>query len=71
MMENKRLVIGFIWTFIIAVLIIESMGAGFSFVGYMTLFFVAFGASLVVEFMIPDKKRGFEQVKVVQDRDAC
>ena len=70
MMENKRLVIGFIWIFILAVLIIESMGAGFSFVGYMTLFFVAFGASIAVEFIMPDNKRGFEQLKVEQDRDA-
>ena len=57
-MENKKLIIGFVWTFILAILAVETiLGAGISFIGYMILFFIALGSTVAVETLIPDNKQ--------------
>jgi len=68
-MENKKLIIGFVWTFIMAILAVESLkGDSINFVGYMILFFIALGSTVAVETMIPDKKHhGIELKNEIED----
>jgi len=56
-MENKKLIIGFVWTFVLAIIVIEFLrGSAISFAGYMILFFIALVSTVAVETMIPEKK---------------
>jgi len=68
-MENKKLIIGFVWTFIMTILAVESLkGDSITFVGYMILFFIALGSTVAVETMIPDKKHhGIEIKNEIED----
>ena len=56
-MENKKLIIAFVWIFMLATIImlyLEDFGT--SFFGYMVLFFIALASTVAVEIMIPEKK---------------
>ncbi|UCH57711.1 MAG: hypothetical protein JSV18_02010 [Candidatus Bathyarchaeota archaeon] len=56
-MENKKLIIAFVWTFVLAIIVIEFLeGLVITFAGYMALFFIALGSTVAVETMIPEKK---------------
>jgi len=68
-MENKKLIIGFVWTFVLATIVIQSLeGFGLSFAGYMILFFIALVSTVAVETMIPEKKHlGSELLSELQD----
>jgi hypothetical protein len=68
-MESKKLIIAFVWTFVLAAIIIISLeGGGMTFVGYMVFFFIALASTMAVETMIPDKKqRGSELLSEFQD----
>jgi hypothetical protein len=56
-MENKKLIIAFVWIFVLAVIVILFLeGSGMNFAGYMILFFIALASTFAVETMIPDKK---------------
>ena len=63
-MENKKMIIGFVWTFILAVLAVETFqGEGITFVGYMVLFFIALGSTVAVETQIPDNKQNRNELQ--------
>ena len=56
-MESKKLIIGFVWIFVLAAVgILFLEGTGMNFAGYMILFFIALASTVAVETMIPDKK---------------
>ena len=57
-MESKKLIIAFVWTFVLAAVVLVFLEeVGISFFGYMVFFFVALASTLAVETMIPDKGR--------------
>jgi hypothetical protein len=68
-MENKKLIIAFVWTFVlVAVVILSLEGFGMTFAGYLILFFIALASTMAVETMIPDKKQpGSELLNELQD----
>jgi hypothetical protein len=68
-MENKKLIIAFVWTFVLAAIVIVSLeGSGMTFAGYMVFFFIALASTMAVETMIPDKSRsGSELLSEIQD----
>ncbi len=68
-MENKKLIIGFVWTFVLAIIVIEFLeGAAITFAGYMILFFIALVSTVSVETMISEKKYpGSELQSELQD----
>ncbi len=56
-MESKKLIIAFVWIFVLAVIVILFLQeSGMTFGGYMILFFIALASTVAVEIMIPDKK---------------
>ena len=58
-MENKKLIIAFVWIFVLAVIVILFLeGFGMNFVGYMILFFIALASTVAVETMIPARAQG-------------
>jgi hypothetical protein len=68
-MESKKLIIAFVWTFILtAVVLVFLEEGGMSFVGYMVFFFVALASTLAVETLIPEKGRsGSELLNEIQE----
>jgi hypothetical protein len=68
-MESKKLIIAFVWTFVlVAVVLVFLEEGGMSFIGYMVFFFVALASTLAVETMIPDKGRsGSELLSEVRE----
>ncbi len=68
-LENKKLIIGFVWMFIMTILAVESLkGDSITFAGYMILFFIALGSTVAVETMIPDKMHhGIELKNEIED----
>ena len=68
-MESKKLIIAFVWTFVlVAVVILSLEGFGMTFAGYLILFFIALVSTVAVETMIPDKKQhGSELLNELQD----
>lgn len=68
-MESKKLIIAFVWTFVLAAIVIVSLeGGGMTFAGYMVFFFIALASTMAVETMISDKKqRGSELLSELQD----
>ncbi len=55
--ESKKLIIAFVWTFVLAAIVIVSLeGGGMTFAGYFIFFFIALASTMAVETMIPDKK---------------
>ena len=68
-MENKKLIIGFVWTFVLAIIVIEFLeGLVITFAGYMTLFFIALVSTVAVETMISEQKHpGSERLSELQD----
>jgi hypothetical protein len=68
-MENKKLIIAFVWTFVLVAIVILSLeGFGMTFAGYMIFFFIALASTMAVETMIPDKKqRGSKLLSEFQD----
>ncbi len=68
-MESKKLIIAFVWTFVLAAIIIVSLeGFGMTFAGYMVFFFIALVSTVVVETMIPVKEKpGSELMNELQD----
>jgi hypothetical protein len=56
-MENKKLIISFVWTFVLAILVIETLElSSITFATYMVLFFIAMVSTIAVETMISEKK---------------
>lgn len=56
-MESKKLIIAFVWIFVLAVIVILFLQeSGMNFAGYLILFFIALASTVAVETMIPDKK---------------
>jgi hypothetical protein len=68
-MESKKLIIAFVWTFVLAAIVIVSLeGGGMTFAGYMVFFFIALVSTMAVETMIPDKMQpGSELLSEFQD----
>jgi hypothetical protein len=68
-MENNKLIRAFVWTFVLAAIVIVSLeGSGMTFAGYMVFFFIALASTMAVETMIPDKSRsGSELLSEIQD----
>jgi len=67
-MESKKLIITFVWTFVLAASVILSLeGFGMSFAGYMIFFFIALVSTVAVETMIPEKHPGSELLSELQD----
>ena len=68
-MESKKLITAFVWTFVLAAIIIVSLeGFGMTFAGYMIFFFIALVSTVAVETMIPEKKKpGSELLNELQD----
>ena len=68
-MESKKLIIAFVWTFVMAAIVIVSLeGGGMTFAGYMVFFFIALASTMAVETMIPDKRQsGSELLSELQD----
>jgi len=68
-MENKKLIIAFVWMFLMATIAILSLeGFGMTFGGYMIFFFMALVSTVAVETMIPEKKHpGIELLSELQD----
>ena len=68
-MESKKLIIAFVWTFVLAAIVIVSLeGGGMTFAGYMVFFFIALVSTVAVETMIPEKKHlGSERLSELQD----
>lgn len=67
-MENKKLIIGFVWMFIIAIPILEFLqGSAITFGGYMILFFIALGSTVAVETMLPENHHGSEIQSELQE----
>ena len=57
-MESKKLIIAFVWTFVLAAIVILSLeGSGMTFAGYMVFFFIALVSTIAVETMIPEKEK--------------
>ena len=57
-MESKKLIIAFVWTFVLAAVVLVFLEEGsMSFVGYLVFFFVALASTLAVETLIPEKGR--------------
>ena len=62
-MKSKNLIISFVWTFMLAtVLILSWEGFGMTFVGYLILFFIALVSTVTVEILIPEKKHPGSEV---------
>lgn len=68
-MESKKMIIAFVWTFVLAAIVIMSLeGGGMTFAGYMVFFFIALASTVAVETMMPDEKqRGSELLSELQD----
>ena len=68
-MESKKLIIAFVWTFVLAAIVIVSLeGGGMTFAGYMVFFFIALVSTIAVETMIPDKRQpGSELLSELHD----
>ena len=68
-MESKKMIIAFVWTFVlVAVVILSLEGFGMTFAGYMVFFFIALVSTVAVETMIPDEKQhGSELLNELQD----
>ncbi len=68
-MESKNLIIAFVWTFVLAAIVIVSLeGGSMTFAGYMVLFFIALASTMAVETMIPEKQKpGSELLNELQD----
>lgn len=68
-MESKKLIISFVWTFVLVAIVMLSLeGGGMTFAGYMVFFFITLASTMVVEIMIPDEKRlGSEQLSEPHD----
>jgi hypothetical protein len=57
-MESNKLIIAFVWTFVLAAIVIVSLeGGGMTFAGYMVFFFIALVSTMAVETMVPGKER--------------
>ena len=57
-MESKNLIIAFVWTFILASIIILSLeGFGMTFAGYIIFFFIGLASTIAVEAIITEKKQ--------------
>jgi hypothetical protein len=57
-MENKKLIITFIWIFTLATIVILALeGIIIEFVGYLMFFFIALGSTVAVETMLTEKKK--------------
>jgi hypothetical protein len=62
-MESKKLIIFFIWTFVLVSIITLSLeGFGISFAGYIFFFFIALFSTFVVETVIPDKMQSGDEL---------
>ena len=68
-MESKKLIIAFVWTFVLATIVILSLeGFDMIFAGYMIFFFIALVSTVAVETMISEKKHpGSELLSELQD----
>jgi predicted permease len=67
-MESKKLIIAFIWTFVLAAIVIISLeGGGMTFAGYMVFFFIALVSTVAVETIIPEKKPDNELLNELRD----
>ena len=68
-MENKKLIIAFVWTFVLATIVTVSLeGSAITFAGYMILFFIALASTVAVETMLSEKKHpGSELLSELQD----
>jgi hypothetical protein len=57
-MESKNMIIGFVWTFVLAAIIILSLeGEGLSFAGYVVFFLIALTSTVAVDALIPGEKQ--------------
>jgi len=57
-MESKKLVIAFVWTFVLASIVIISLeGGGMTFAGYLIFFLIALMSTVAVESLMPGAKQ--------------
>ena len=53
-MESKNLIIAFVWTFVLAAIVIEYLnGGGMSFAGYLIFFLIALTSTIAVDALVP------------------
>ena len=57
-MESKKLIIAFVWTFVLAAIVIVSLeGSEMTFVGYLVFFLIALTSTVAVETLIPGERQ--------------
>ena len=57
-MESKNLIIAFVWTFVLAAIVIVSLeGGGMTFTGYLVFFLIALTSTVAVEALIPGERQ--------------
>ena len=57
-MESKKLIIAFVWIFILAAIVIVSLEeGGMTFAGYLVFFFMAMTSSVAVEALMPGERQ--------------
>ncbi|NQT09298.1 hypothetical protein HQ586_09490 [Candidatus Bathyarchaeota archaeon] len=57
-MESKKLIIAFVWTFVLASIVIISLeGGGMTFGGYLIFFLIALTSTAAVEALMPGAKQ--------------
>ena len=57
-MESKKLIIAFVWTFVLASIVIISLeGGGMTFGGYLVFFLIALTSTVAVDALIPGEKQ--------------
>jgi len=56
--ESKNMVIGFVWTFVLAAIVLVSLvGEGLSFAGYVAFFLIALTSTVVVDALMPGERQ--------------
>ena len=57
-MESKKLIIAFVWIFVLAAIVIVSLEeGGMTFAGYLVFFFMAMTSSVAVEALMPGERQ--------------
>jgi len=57
-MESKNLIIAFVWTFVLAAIVIVSLeGGGMTFAGYLIFFIIALTSTVAVDALMPGERQ--------------
>ncbi len=56
-MESKKLIIAFVWTFVLVAIVIVSLeGGGMTFAGYLVFFIIALTSTVAVDALLPGER---------------